>query len=251
MAVQSAAALIWPQIFYSDRETLSAFLPNDAVNLAVLLPAATALAFLVRRKRLFGLCLLPGVLLQILYNTIVQTVGTRFSLLAIPYILIFFLAASDLYLSFTTIRGEVVKKSTAGKIRERIAGGVLAAFGTAFLLMAGVQAGASRLQGEAITAAQAGLHAADLIIAVPWISGGAALFRRRVFGYQAAGGLALHAALSFLGLLVFLLVRPALTSMPLDYRDVLSLATFTVPVVSLAGFFLARIGRLLRGQLIL
>jgi hypothetical protein len=56
--------------------------------------------------------------------------------------------------------------------------------------------------------------------------GGALLWRRQALGYVAGAGLLFQASMLFIGLIVFLLLQPALTGAPFALADVVVIAIF-------------------------
>jgi hypothetical protein len=64
------------------------------------------------------------------------------------------------------------------------------------------------------------LHVADFLISPALVIGGVLLWRREALGYVTGFGLFFQASLLFIGLIIFLLIRPFLTAAPFVLVDV-------------------------------
>jgi hypothetical protein len=119
-----------------------------------------------------------------------------------------------------SIDGVQVQQRLSGLVSERLAGGILAGLGVAFSLLA-IGTVTSHLVSQApIAGPELALQVADFVVSPAWVIGGILLWRRQPFGYVAGAGLLFQASMLFVGLIVFLLLQPLLTSAPFALVDV-------------------------------
>jgi len=72
-----------------------------------------------------------------------------------------------------------------------------------------------------ITETELATHVSDFLISPALVIGGMLLWRRKEFGYVSGLGLLFQASMLFIGLIVFLIIQPFLTSTPFLLVDVL------------------------------
>jgi CHASE2 domain-containing sensor protein len=72
-----------------------------------------------------------------------------------------------------------------------------------------------------VTGTELATHVSDFLISPALVIGGILLWRRKEFGYVSGLGLLFQASMLFIGLIVFLIVQPLLTSTPFLLVDVL------------------------------
>jgi hypothetical protein len=197
------------------------FVPNDAVNLVVGLPALLGSVWLARRGRLSGLLLWPGALLYVLYNYLAYVFGLPFSILFLPHLALVALSAYTVVGLVAAIERREVQRRLSGVVPERLAGGVLVGLGALSLLrvVAVVVAALGSRSTPPVT--EAAVLASDLVISPAYVVGGLLLWQRKPLGYVAGLGLLFQASTLFIGLAAFLLLQPLLTGAPLKAGDVL------------------------------
>lgn len=218
MSAASAAGLLFRHVLYPSEEFIRAFVPNDAANLLVGVPALTAVLLFSRRKdtKAGALALLfwPGALLFVLYNYCVYLLALPFGAGFPAHLLLMVLSVYALILLAPGIDTEKARSMLEGAPFGRTAGAVLAVFGLIFLLRLGFVLAGALAAGETMARSELALHAADALITPAWAAAGVLLWRRKPTGYAAAPGLLFHACLLFAALFLFLLLRPALTGAP-------------------------------------
>lgn len=227
-AVISAAGLLMPGRFYSTKEALEAFVPNDLINLLIGLPILIASLWMTRRKKLAGLLMWPGAMLYFLYNYVAYIVAGEGGWAVIAYVLIAVLSAAVTVQLIRKLDLPQVKDRLEGAVPRRFAGWLLTVFGAGFAFRAGnilVQAAAA---GTSIPAGEYGTLIADLILSTLWAAGGILLLRRRPLGYAAGLGLLFAVSMLFVGLIVFLLVQPLITTAKFALVDVLVVAAMSL-----------------------
>jgi hypothetical protein len=115
----------------------------------------------------------------------------------------------------------MVQQRLTGSVPERAAGGILAGLGLLFFLrVIGVIINALTCQ-TLITKTELALHVSDFLITPAWVIGGVLLWRRKAFGYVTGLGLLFQASMLFIGLIIFLFLRPLLTAAPFVLIDVI------------------------------
>ena len=80
------------------------------------------------------------------------------------------------------------------------------------------------------------LHAWDFLITPAWVIGGVLLWRRKEFGCVTGLGLLFQASMLFVGLIIFLLLRPSLTGESFVLADVV--AVFILGLICFIPFAL-------------
>lgn len=221
MTVASIAGILFQSTIYPTDELLGTFISNDVVNLLIGLPIMLSSIFLAMRRKLLGLLFWPGALFFVLYNYMIYV-------LAMPFNVAFFLHLTLVTLSLYTtiilvesIDGKKIQQRLAGTVYEKITGGILVGMGLLFLLqVVGVMV-TSLVNQTVITGTDLALHVSDFLISPALVIGGILLWRRKEFGYVSGLGLLFQASMLFIGLIVFLIIQPFLTSTPFLLVDVL------------------------------
>jgi len=229
MTFLSVAGLLRPATLYPTEALRQSCLPNDALNLIIGVPILLGSMWLARREKLVGLLFWPGALLYILYNYVAYafTVPSAWAtLLAIGLLVISIYALAVLV---ARIDGEAIKKQLTGNVREKLAAGTLIGFGVLFILRAVdivlIKANASQI---ALPATEWSVLVSDLLLSLVWIVGGVALWRRSAWGYATGGGLLFIGSALFIGLVVFMLLQPLLTSAPFDASGIIVVLVMSI-----------------------
>jgi hypothetical protein len=220
VAVASLAGVLNSESVYPSDELRQSFLPNDVVNLCVGLPFLIVSMWLVQRGRLIGLLFWPGALLFVVYTYLAYIIVMP---LGLPYLLHLTLAAVSVYTMtalIASINADDVKRQLVGVVRERLAGGVLIAMGALFLLRVIALIVGSLNSGVPIGEIDMAVNTADFFLSPALIIGGVSLWQRRSFGYVVGLGLLFNASMLFIGLVIFLLIQPAITNAPFELVDV-------------------------------
>ena len=112
-----------------------------------------------------------------------------------------------------------------------LSGWFLLIFGILFILRAGIEYMGANLNQEILAPPDVSVLIADIFISILWIAGGLLLLRNAPLGYTAGLGLLFAASTLFVGLIIFLLVQPAITSASFSLVDLI--------VVSIMGLILS------------
>ena len=217
MAILSIAGLLFQEAVYPTEELRQSFVANDVVNLLIGLPILLVSMALARRGKLIGLLFWPGALFFVVYNAIAYVFALPAGWPFLLYLLLLALAVYTLIGLVASIDADAVQARLAGKVPERLAGGVLMGLGVLFLLRGiGVIAAAT----EPLPRTELAVLVADFLTIPAWILGGALLWRRQALGYVAGVGLLFQASMLFVGLIIFLLLQPILTDAPFAVADV-------------------------------
>jgi hypothetical protein len=220
LAVGSAGGLLFPSHLYPTEELRQSFLANDVANLAIGLPALLGSMWLARWGRLVGLLLWPGTLLYVVYNSIAYVFALPPNL---GFLLSLLLLASSVYAMaglVATIDGEAVRRRLSSRMYHRLGGGVLIGLGVAFSLrVVGILVQAL-VAPVPVSEAELPVLVSDFLTAPASVIGGLLLWRREPLGYVVGLGLLFQASMLFIGLIVFLLVQPLVTTAPFRLADV-------------------------------
>ena len=79
-----------------------------------------------------------------------------------------------------------------------------------------------------LPAVEIGTLAADIAISILWIIGGYLLLRNRPLGYTSGLGLLFAASMLFIGLIIFLIIQPLLTTAPLNLVDIVVVVVMAI-----------------------
>ena len=227
-AAVSLAGLVATAEAYPNEELIRAFLANDVVNLLVGLPILLLSLWLVRTQRLVGLLLWPGALVYTVYNYLVYVLAMPPNAAFVVHLLLVTLGWLALSAVLAAIDLRTVAALLSGRVPARLSGGVLSAFGALFALRALIALIVPMSSGVPLPNADVALNTADLLITPAWLLGGVLLWRRRALGYSAGLALLFQACMLFVGLIVVLLLQPALTGAPLALVDILVVAAMSM-----------------------
>lgn len=221
MAVASIAGILFRSTIYPTDELLGTFISNDVVNLLIGLPITLGSIFLAMRGKLIGLLFWPGALFFVLYNYMIYVLAMPFNLAFLLHLTLVTLSVYTIIILVASIDGKKIQQRLAGAVHERITGGILVGMGFLFLLQViGVMVNSLANQTP-ITGTELALHVSDFFISPALVIGGMLLWRHKEFGYVSGLGLLFQASMLFIGLIVFLIIQPFLTSTPFLLVDVL------------------------------
>jgi hypothetical protein len=224
MALASVAGLLYPDRIYPTDELRQSFVANDMVNLLIGLPILLGSMELARRGKLVGLLLWPGALMYVLYTYLAYVFGMPPSWVYLLYLALVTVSAYALIGLVASIDGPAVRQRLAGRVPERLSGGILVGFGLFFLVrVVGILGGAAANQ-TSVPATELPVLIADCLVSPAWIIGGVRLWQRRALGYLSGAGLLFQGSMLFVGLVVFLLLQPLLTGAPFALVDTIVVA---------------------------
>lgn len=231
MGLLSMAGLVFPKSIYKSDLLVETYMTNDVINLVVGIPILLGSVWLTDQKSLAGLLCWPGALLLVVYNYIAYIFGIPFSLISLAYLLLVLLSAFIIYDWLIKIDMEAVKVRLSGVVGVKLAGWFLFIFGFLFILRAGNEFIGAFLSQIILAPLDISILIADISISILWIGGGILLLRKETLGYSSALGLLFAASMLFVGLIIFLLIQPAITSASFNLVDLI--------VVSMMGLILS------------
>lgn len=232
-AAVSVAGLLFPAVIYPTEELHRAFASNDVVNLLIGLPLLLGSLAAAWRGRLLGLLFWPGALFYVTYNALAYTVALPFSGPFVANLILALVSAYTIYRLLSAVDAAAVREQLAGKVHERVAGGVLIGLGALFFL---------RGIGQLVQAAAAGpelaVVIADLLTTPFWVIGGILLWRKRAWGYVSGAGLLFQGSMLFVGLLIFFILQPFVAGVPFPVGDFAVIAAMSLVCLIPFGLFL-------------
>jgi hypothetical protein len=247
MTVVSLGGLLFPSAFYSTDEVFQTFVANDVVNLLIGTPILLGSMWLARSGWLVGLLLWPGALLYVVYNYIAYLFGIPLGLMTLLYLALVLLSAALTFALLKSIDRETVAQQLSGVAPEKAGGWVLVVFGVAFFSRAvGMIAAASMSQGI-LPGSEIGVLVADIVLSILWLTGGILLLRRKPLGYVSGLGLLFVGSMLFIGLIIFLLLQPVISSAPFVLVDVIAVLVMGLVCFIPTGYFMR--GVLSKGKL--
>lgn len=221
MTLTSLAGLLFPDRLYPTVELRSSFLTNEFVNLLIGLPILLLSMWRARRGHLDGLLLWPGALLYVLYNYIAYAIGMPLNWLSYIYVALVFLSGYAIFELVRKIDPRTFQGQLGGSILIPISGWILAILGALFLLRALNMLVVAQMHQFRMPVTEIGVLVADMVLSTIWIAGGVLLILRKPLGIAVGLALLLSASALFLALILYLLLGPALTGLPLNPGDIL------------------------------
>ena len=227
----SVSGILLGSTIYPTDELFNNFISNDVVNLLIGLPIILVSIILTLRGKLVGLLFWPGSLLFVVYNYMIYVLAMPLNWAVLFYLALITLSLYTIIKLVTIIDRKKIQQRLTGVVHERISGAILVAMGLLFMLQA-VGAMIDPLINQIqITGTELAVHISDFSISPFLVIGGILLWRRKEFGYVSGLGLLFQASMLFIGLIVFLIIQPLLTTTPFLLVDVL-----VVSIMSLICF---------------
>jgi hypothetical protein len=224
MTGASIIGLGYRETIYPTDELLEMIMPNDVINLVVGVPILLVSMWLARRGKLIGLLLWPGALVYAFYNYLAYIFVVPLNLSYLLGLILVTLCAYTLIAMVASIDTAAVQAQLTGKVPEKLAGGITAAFGILFAGRVIAMVGGAQVNQTPIDSIDLAVMVADFVISPAMVIGGVLLWQRKALGYAAGLGLLFQASMLFIGLIAFLLIQPVLTDAPFSLTDVLVVA---------------------------
>jgi len=236
MTAASVAGCLYPSVIYPTDELLQSLMPNDVVNLLIGVPILLGSMWLARRGRLIGLLFWPGALLYVLYNYLAYVFAMP---VGVPFVVSLTLATLSVYAIIglgASIDATAVQQRLIGAVPEKAAGAALAGLGTLFCVRVIAVVVGALVNQTAIGSTELAVLVADFVTSPVSIIGGLLLWQRKPLGYVAGVGLLFQSSMLFIGLIIFMLLQPLLTTTPFNLVDVI--VVFVMGLVSFVPFAL-------------
>jgi hypothetical protein len=221
MTIASVSGLLFSFAIYPTDDVLQTFFANDVINLLIGLSILIGSMWLSWRGKLIGLLLWPGALLYVLYNYTAYLFSLPLNWTLIIYLILVLLSVITVTRLIMSIDGVSVRGLLEGHVFEKLSGGFLFVFGVLFILRAISIIADAIANQTVILPTEFSVLIADMILSALWIAGGVLLFKRSPLGYVSGLGLLFSAIILFVGLIVYLLLQPVLTDVPLVVSDVI------------------------------
>lgn len=234
MAGASLMGLLLPSVIYPADAIRHSSVATDFVNLFIVLPILFGSMALTRRNSLIGLLFWPGALFIITYHYLAYMVIMPFNWQTTAYLILVLLSAYTIYKLLTSLDTLSIQKQLAGKVPERLAGGVLAGFGVLFFVWRGILVVQSLIGSTVLSKPEFGTAIADVLLAPAWVIVGMSLWRKQAFGYTGGAGLLFQFSMLFIGLFVYFALQPVLAGVPFPVNDFV--AVFTMSLVCFIPF---------------
>jgi len=237
MTAFSLAGILFSHSVYPTEALRQTFLANDVVDLVIGMPILALSMWLAWRGRLIGLLLWPGALFYIVYDYIAYAFAMWATGWFLPYLILLALSLYTMVALISRMDSTAIRQRLSGHMWERFVAGVLIGFGVLFFLRGvGVVAG-DLSNGTPLDQVSLATTLADFLNTPVWVVGGIQLWRRRPFGYATGLGLLFQASMLFVGLIIFMILQPVLTTATFVLTDVIVI--FVMGLVCFVPFFLA------------
>jgi hypothetical protein len=220
MTVVSVSGLLHRTLIYPTDELVRTFVSNDVVNLFIGLPVLLGSMWLAWRGKLIGLLCWTGALFFVLYNYVAYAFAMPVHWAFLLHLALVMLSLYTLIGLVACIDGKVVQHRLDGAVPNKFAGGILVGLGLFFFFRVIGVAIKSVTSGITLPETELAVNIPDFLITPAWVIGGIQLWRRKKFGYVAGLGLLFQGSMLFIGLIIFLLLQPALTAAPCPVTEV-------------------------------
>jgi len=221
MTAASVIGITNQSTIYPTDELRQTFMPNDVVNLIIGVPILLGSLWLTHQEKLIGILFWPGALLYVLYNYVAYVFGMPFNVLYLLYLSLVTLSVYTIIAVAASINGRVVQQRLTGRVPERLAGGVLSGLGLLFMVRVVAVMVPALADETTIVPTELGVLIADFIISPAMIVGGILLWQRKALGYVSGTGLLFQESMLFIGLIIFMILQPLITSASFILIDVL------------------------------
>lgn len=212
MIFASVGGIILQASIYPTEEVRSNLMPNDIVNLFIGVPILLGSMWFAYRRRLIGLLFWPGALLYVFYNYVVYLFAMPFNTFYLLYLSLVTLSVFTLIGLIANIDGSSIKAQLYGHVPERLAGGVIFGLGLLFLIRVIAMMILAITNDTAIDGIELAVLIADFLISPAMIVGGILLWRQKGLGYVSGTGLLFQTSMLFIGLIIFILLQPLITT---------------------------------------
>ena len=220
MAAASIAGIIFKTAIYPTDELVQSFLATDVVNLFIGLPMLIGSIWLARRGKWIGLLFWPGTLFFVLYNYSVYVYAMPFNVVFLIYLALVILSLYTLINLVKSIDALAVQQRLAGAVPERLSGAVLAGLGSLFFLRVFFVLASALINQTEIAETEIALLISDFLFSPVWVICGLLLWQGKAFGYLTGLGMLFQASMLFIGLIIVLIVKPIITTVPFILMDV-------------------------------
>lgn len=220
IAAASIAGIIFKTAIYPTDELVQSFLATDVVNLFIGLPMLIGSIWLARRGKWIGLLFWPGTLFFVLYNYSVYVYAMPFNVVFLIYLALVILSLYTLINLVKSIDALAVQQRLAGAVPERLSGAVLAGLGSLFFLRVFFVLASALINQTEIAETEIALLISDFLFSPVWVICGLLLWQGKAFGYLTGLGMLFQASMLFIGLIIVLIVKPIITTVPFILMDV-------------------------------
>jgi hypothetical protein len=212
-------SLIFPKTIYNTSELYNAFLINDLVNL-IIGPGLILVMWLTKKKRAIGLFCWSGALLFVIYNHIAYLISVNHFYSYIFNSLILITAAASLLFLTRSLYSENIYNRLKEIVPRKTFGSIILVLGFLFVFRAIFLLVKHYTGMQLLTSPEVGVNFSDFIVCFLWIIAGILILNRKRLGYAFIIGLYFQSSLLFLGLIIFLLLKPLVLYTPFSAIDV-------------------------------
>lgn len=224
MGFVSIMGVVLPDLIYPDETLIQSFVPNDVTTLVIGLPILIFSMFATYRSKLFGLQFWLGAIVYHMYNLISYIFALPFHWAFILNLLLLGLDLFVLIKLLFTIDGKKIAQKLQGHVHEKFCGGVIAGFGILFLVRAILVFIDVIFNGKILTKAELAPNLSDIVISPVFIIVGISLWKKKALGYIGGLGTLFSAVMLFVGLIIFMLLQPLLTTEAFSLMDLIIVA---------------------------
>jgi hypothetical protein len=221
MIIVSGSGLIFQSAIYPTDELQRTFVPNDVVNLLIGVPILLGSLWFTFRGKLIGLLLWPGALLYVFYNYIAYLFAMPLNFLYVLYLGLVTSSAYTIIGLVAAIDGSSTKNQLQSHVPERLAGGVIFSLGLLFLIRVIAMVILAVANETLIDRSDLSVLIADFMVSPAMIAGGILLWQQKALGYVSGTGLLFQLSMLFIGLIIFMVLQPVMTSEPFILTDII------------------------------
>ncbi|MCY3410715.1 MAG: hypothetical protein INQ03_03665 [Candidatus Heimdallarchaeota archaeon] len=222
MTISSLLGILIPDKIYPSDYLASSFLPNDVVNLSIILPIFLYCLYSLKSGKLLGILSLPGALLYTVYIYSIYFIGTTGGIIRILYLFLITISIYSLIFYITQCNFESIVSKMEG-VNHRLISLLLISIAGIFMLrqivvMFSPQDVDIVLNGQ--------LFGDFVVFGASMLLGGYLLWKQNALGYIASTGLLLFCCISFLALVPFMIIQASMNDMPVDWGGIIFVLFF-------------------------
>ena len=228
VALVSIIGILYNESIYLNENLIQTLVPNDVVNLIIGLPFLLISLLLTRKGKIIGLLCWPGALFFIVYIYLPYVLTVPFSILFLPYIIIFSLTIYTLVGVVISVDRNALKEQLSTTVPAKVSGGILIGLSVLGIIRQVALIINALLNNLEVAPQELALWIDDLIIGSPaMLIGGYLLWTKRSLGYTVGAGLLISYGLLLFGLIPFLAIQSFMSNTTIDPIGIVILLILT------------------------
>ena len=222
----SLIGIISRHSLYPTKELILTFVPNDGVNLILVVPLLILSIIFAKRGFLIGYLFWVAGLFFVIYHAIFYVFAFKLSIVFLVYLTLLMASIFLLVGLCSCLNPVYIRKKLENIIPARSIGWLLIIFGSLFFLRTIGVLGEAIIKNTLISVGDYCVLISDFFISIAWLVSGILLIKKQDSGYLLGTSAFIHAHATTIGLLICFILQPILTSTPFAFVDFSTIAIF-------------------------